>query len=274
MWAPRFLVGSIACIAIAAAGCQFVPRSQLASYEAQAKSLNERCKAQQAELATLQQHARKVEDQLLKAEEELAMVDQRVGLDRKKLKNYEQERQVLREELEELAQNPAAPRHAGHNRKLAELAKRYPALKYDAATGMCKLETDVLFNSGESTLTPESRQALDEFAKLFAAGDAAQLRVMVVGHTDNRQIAHRETRERFPDNWHLSAARALNVADYLQKRGLREDQVGIAGFGRHEPLGKNATPDDRQRNRRVEIFVMAPDTPVIGWVETLPGVYR
>jgi chemotaxis protein MotB len=60
----------------------------------------------------------------------------------------------------------------------------------------------------------------------------------------------------------------------LQKHGLREDQVGVAGFGRHEPVSSGASAEDRQRNRRVEIFVMSPDTPVVGWVETLPSVYR
>ena len=33
----------------------------------------------------------------------------------------------------------------------------------------------------------------------------------------------------------------------------------------HEPVATNGTAKDRQKNRRVEIFVMAPDVPVVGW---------
>ena len=267
-----FSLCAIVSLCVAATGCQFAPRNQLNACEARSRSLSEQSQAQLAELGNLKAHARKLEDQLLNAEQELAMVDQRNGLERKKLKNYEQEREALRGEIDDLVKGKVA--QVGHSRQLADLAKRYPALKYDPDTGICKLTSDVLFNSGESQLSPDSRRVLDEFAKTMSQTDARNFRVMVVGHTDSRQIARSNTKERHPDNWHLSAARALNVADYLQHHGLREEQVGISGFGRHEPVTDNGSNEDRQRNRRVEIFVMAPDTPVVGWTETLPSVYR
>jgi chemotaxis protein MotB len=263
---------ALALLAATASGCQFAPRSQLNAAEARSRTLQEQSQAQLAELANLKNHARKLENQLLQAEQELAMVDQRTGVDRKQLKNYENERERLREEIDALASGSG--RHNGHSRKLAELAKRHPSLKFDNASGVCKLNTDVLFASGASDLTPESRKVLDDFAKVLSSPDARELRVMVVGHTDNKPIARGPARDKYPDNWHLSAARALNVADYLQHHGLSEEQVGVAGFGPHEPVSAGASGEERQRNRRVEIFVMAPDTPVVGWTETLPGVYR
>jgi chemotaxis protein MotB len=66
----------------------------------------------------------------------------------------------------------------------------------------------------------------------------------------------------------------LNVADYLQHAGLREDQVGVAGYGRHQPIASNGSANARQRNRRVEIFVTGPETPIVGWTESTASVYR
>jgi chemotaxis protein MotB len=63
------------------------------------------------------------------------------------------------------------------------------------------------------------------------------------------------------------------VADLLQQAGLPEQRLGVAGLASHEPVAPNATEKDRQKNRRVEIFVMASDVPVVGWTDTMPTLY-
>jgi len=60
----------------------------------------------------------------------------------------------------------------------------------------------------------------------------------------------------------------------LRKAGIPDDRMGIAGFGQHQPISPNDTAESRQKNRRVEIFVVGPDTPVVGWSETLGTLYR
>lgn len=257
----------------AATGCQFVPRSQLSAAENQNRTLAEQTQAQLAEIANLKAHNRRVEDRLIKAEEELALVDEQAGLEHKRLANYEHERDQLNQQLDGLVADSTGLRPAS-DRRLRELCARYPALRFDPRTGICKLDTDVLFETGEASLAPESRQKLAELARLLKSAEARNFRVMVVGHTDNRQVAKRDTREHYPDNWYLSTARALHVAEYLQHQGLREDQVGVAGYGRHEPIASNTTPANRQRNRRVEIFILSPETPIVGWTETTTSVYR
>ncbi len=74
-------------------------------------------------------------------------------------------------------------------------------------------------------------------------------------------------RDKYPNNFHLSTARALAVADVLRGQGLSDKRIGVAGFGSHQPLTDNQTDVDRQKNRRVEIFVMPRDVPVVGWGE-------
>ena len=96
---------------------------------------------------------------------------------------------------------------------------------------------------------------------------------MVAGHTDNQIIVGREAREKYSDNFHLSTARALAVADRMKRAGLPERRLGVAGFGPYQPIASNATAQDRQKNRRVEIFVMPSDVPVVGWSDSTPSVY-
>ena len=154
------------------------------------------------------------------------------------------------------------------SRRLVDLSQRYPSLQFDASTGVSKLDTDVLFDAGDAQMKPEARELLTEFADILLAPEAADLRIMVVGHTDDRRIAKKDTRERFADNWHLSTARALAVSDYLRRLGVPEQQMGVAGFGEHQPVAANSMPESRRHNRRVEIFVMSPDTPMVGWTNT------
>lgn len=257
----------------AASGCQFVPRTQLTAAETQSRALAEQTQAQVAEIANLRAHNRRLEDRLIKAEEEMALLEEQAGIQSKRVSNFENERQRLGEQLDGLVADSAGFR-AGADRRLRELCQRYPGLRIDPRTGICKLDSDVLFESGEASLAPQSRQQLGELVRMLKSPEARDFRVMVVGHTDNRQVAKRDTRERYPDNWHLSTARALHVAEFLQHQGLREDQVGVAGYGRHEPIASNATAANRQKNRRVEIFVLSPETPIVGWTETTTGLYR
>ena len=104
-----------------------------------------------------------------------------------------------------------------------------------------------------------------------AAGD---LKIMIAGHTDNQSIAGPQLREQYPNNFHLSTARALAVADRMKQAGLPEQRLGVAGFGPYQPIASNTTAQDRQKNRRVEIFVMASDVPVVGWTRVDPQRVR
>ncbi|MEE3219820.1 MAG: flagellar motor protein MotB, partial [Planctomycetota bacterium] len=72
----------------------------------------------------------------------------------------------------------------------------------------------------------------------------------------------------------LGAARALAVSDFLRVRGVDEQRMGIASYSKYQPIVENSLPGNRQKNRRVEIFIIAPDVPVVGWTESFTNVYR
>jgi len=59
----------------------------------------------------------------------------------------------------------------------------------------------------------------------------------------------------------------------LQALGLPEERLGVASLAAHQPINQGTSPTDRQKNRRVEIFVMAPEVPIVGWTETTPSLY-
>ena len=81
--------------------------------------------------------------------------------------------------------------------------------------------------------------------------------LFVRGHTDNVPIVKPETVQRFPHgNLQLSASRAVEVAAQLIQRGkVASDRVTVMGFGPSDPVAPNDSPEGRQKNRRVDIFV-------------------
>lgn len=266
--AHRMALFAAPTLMLLASGCGFVPRAQYAASEGQNRALGEQAKAQLAEIANLKAHARQVEDQLAMAEEELALLDEQLGAEGRRWSNLERERGELSRELRGRNAMPDALA-----RRLIALSDRYPSLHFDPRTGISKLDTDVLFDAGDASLKPGGTELLDEIAEVLSSPEASQLRVMVVGHTDDRRVGKKETRESFPSNWHLSTGRALAVAERMKDLGIPDERMGIAGFGEHQPVAPNTTAESRRKNRRVEIFVMGPETPVVGWTETIPSVY-
>ena len=69
----------------------------------------------------------------------------------------------------------------------------------------------------------------------------------IEGHTDNTSsAAHNQT---------LSEKRAQAVYIYLVDKGVPADKLSYAGYGYSRPVASNDTPEGRQQNRHVEIWV-------------------
>jgi hypothetical protein len=98
---------------------------------------------------------------------------------------------------------------------------------------------------GSDILLPESFMFLDEIVRLT---EEFPYDLSIEGHTDTSPIAT----ERFPSNWHLSAARAIGVLQYMvNSGGLPPEKLSAAGFARTRPLVDADTTDGRATNRRV-----------------------
>ena len=101
----------------------------------------------------------------------------------------------------------------------------------------------VNFETGKSTLTPESETILNGVAESLVANDS--IRVQVTGHTDNTGGLALNRR--------LSRSRADAVRTYLISRGVAENRLTARGFGPDQPVASNKTADGRAQNRRVEL---------------------
>ncbi|UCG78719.1 MAG: OmpA family protein [Nitrospirota bacterium] len=113
----------------------------------------------------------------------------------------------------------------------------------------------ILFDSGRAVVKKDGESVLDSVAEILKKVTGKQFRVE--GHTDNVPISARLA-ERFPSNWELSVARAINVVRYLQEAGGIDPSVlSAAGYGEHRPIASNDTEEGRSKNRRIEI-VLAP----------------
>lgn len=114
---------------------------------------------------------------------------------------------------------------------------------------------DVLFAPGSASLRPEGLAALDAVAGGLAALPNT---VAIEGHTDSIPISNGS----FPSNWELSTDRASTVLRYLVDRwGLPPNRLMAGGYADQRPVGDNATPDGRARNRRVDVAVLAATAP-------------
>ena len=77
------------------------------------------------------------------------------------------------------------------------------------------------------------------------------------------------TKAKHPTNWHLSTDRANSVLLSLKKHGLDERRMRAAGASMFENVADNKDPKARAKNRRVEIYVLAPDAKDVAAVRDL-----
>lgn len=105
---------------------------------------------------------------------------------------------------------------------------------------------DVFFDTGKSTLRPESYKALNEFVEMMKAKPS--LIVEIGGHTDNVGSAE--------SNQILSLNRANAVKNYLQSKGINSKRIETKGYGDTQPIASNNTEEGRQKNRRTVVNII------------------
>jgi chemotaxis protein MotB len=125
---------------------------------------------------------------------------------------------------------------------------------------MLTLPEVLLFQSAKAEVQPDGEKVLDTLASILK-GIGTDMLVTVDGHTDSNPIRTFQ----YESNWHLSVARATNVAYRMMQMGLPEYNVAIRGFGAQRPKVDNSNPENRAINRRVEITIseLPDDAPSV-----------
>ena len=105
------------------------------------------------------------------------------------------------------------------------------------------------FGSGSARLDPEFHEVMARISKVLAAKPG---KITVAGHSDNIPIST----GRFRSNWELSSARAVTVLhSMLRNKDIAEDRVVVEGLADTRPLVENDSPQNRAKNRRVELIL-------------------
>ena len=103
--------------------------------------------------------------------------------------------------------------------------------------------SDVLFDFDKSVIKAAYYGELDRWVDFFQ--DNPEITAEIYGHADSTGPT--------VYNQKLSERRAKAVVDYLVGKGVDSSRLSPVGFGETKPIAPNATPEGRQKNRRVEV---------------------
>lgn len=196
----------------------------------------------------------------------------------------EEEKDRLRAQLD-LLQGAQQARQLLVEEVFSSLKKQGVSVQNDRDNGILRLPESILFAVGRSDLSPEGKIAVAKLAYALAMvlpcyttqphvappqdcpKTAFGLEALLIeGHTDSDGTEEM--------NWRLSMERALqtyqvlvrerpdlaqmcNRSPYLQEQGV--PLLSVAGYGLNRPVATNDTPENKRRNRRIDIrFVMTP----------------
>ena len=101
------------------------------------------------------------------------------------------------------------------------------------------------FETGKSTLKPESAEQLKNIAEILKAFPSVNIKLG--GYTDNTGDANA--------NLKLSGDRASTVKSELIKLGIPDARLESEGYGQENPIATNDTEEGRSANRRISVRV-------------------
>jgi chemotaxis protein MotB len=115
------------------------------------------------------------------------------------------------------------------------------------------------YESGSANIRAASKQAIDRLVAVLRTNNQY---LRIEGHTDNIPIHN----ARFDSNWELSTARASDLIKlFLTRYQFQPSRLSAAGYAEFHPVASNDTPENRARNRRVDVVILntlAPPTVV------------
>jgi chemotaxis protein MotB len=178
---------------------------------------------------------------------------------RQKIAVLETENRRLRQEIADLQKSREETQKASKTyedlleRMKGEIAQGQMTISELKGKLTVNMVDAILFDSGKAEVKTGGQAILQKIVSILA--DVKDKSIRIEGHTDNVQIVGMLAKK-YPTNWELSAARALNVARYLQQQGIDPANLSAVAYGEYKPVAGNDTPEARARNRRIEIILV------------------
>ncbi len=247
------------------------------------------CGHSEAEWQQAQQDIAKLKTSLDAANKQLADDQAAYARDQQNIQDLQGKLQDLgvglsKSEAEKAKLKDAMAQYDVRLKQLDDMKARFKDLKsrLDKLTGaglnvvirhnkmVIQLPGDVLFDSGKDSLKANGKKIIKQVADIIK-GDStlSQRDFQVAGDTDREPYVGP-----FLDNWGLSLMRARTVLVFLVAPDKGPDARGVptggaldpshfsaVGYGKMDPVAGTVdqqTPDDEQKNRRVEL-VLQPD---------------
>ncbi len=136
-----------------------------------------------------------------------------------------------------------------------ELRSKAMRIREDERGLVISLAADAFFDAASADVRIEQARApLQKLAGFMSQPDMAGRKFRIEGHTDSVAT---DPRSRYPTNWELSSARAINILHTLVDYGVNDQQCQVAGFADTVPLAANDTPEGRAYNRRVDVILLS-----------------
>ena len=114
---------------------------------------------------------------------------------------------------------------------------------------MLRFDSVILFDLSSADIRNSAKDMLKKIGLMLNKLDN---NIIVQGHTDNLPINTKE----FPSNWELSTKRSTNVIHFLVENcNIDASRLTATGNAEFKPVKPNASPENRQQNRRIDIVV-------------------
>lgn len=240
-------------------GCSpsFVPADQLTAAQNHARDLYTRHQETLAAQQAAEQMLGAAEQEKQFLGQHLADVESQLATANARIDNLMAERSELKQRYSDSL--------LGDGGTFTSAGAPLDGFEYDPVTGLNRFQSDVLFELGSDVIRPQYEPTIRDFASAVTNGVASGMRVLVVGHTDDQRIARPETAARHPTNWHLSTDRSAAVILSLIEAGVEPERIASMGYSEFHPLELERTDTARQRNRRVELYVVPDDPSLTRW---------
>ena len=112
------------------------------------------------------------------------------------------------------------------------------------------IQESILFDPGRATISDIGKETLASLVDLLILTDND---IIVEGFTDDVPM----NSVQYGSNWELSAGRAMGVVRFLaEDHGINPSRLSGRGYGEFNPVAPNNTPENRAKNRRVNIVIV------------------
>jgi chemotaxis protein MotB len=210
---------------------------------------------EQSVITEIRQETTEVEKEHLKLHDGETEAEHQQQQERKEqqlqqLEQQELDRQAALEAAREAAEKDLAEQFADLQEALdVEVEQGLVTLERDEQRIIIRIQEKGSFGSGSARLDAGFHEVMDRITEVLAKKPG---QITVAGHTDNIPI----NTGRFRSNWELSSARAVTVLhSLLRNPDIAEDRVVVQGLADTKPLVDNDSPQNRAKNRRVEMIL-------------------